>query len=212
VPEVVRATLEGEWLIPNDGVLVASLGAHTLDDGHGKAIVRERLILVEASPVPPRTTVDLTQAASRVFTFVTPARTATIPMPARAPAMPSRSLPIARHADGTPAPLPPLPEAQVPPTSIPGTSEPCATPQTAPQLKNGADDGANPPVKNKNESKSVDPESLTASYQPEPNAAPAPVVPGLDAWSVIKPYLLRLPLGPGIEIEISAKVSPATKP
>jgi hypothetical protein len=212
VPEVVRATLEGEWLIPNDGVLVASLGAHTLDDGHGKAIVRERLIVVEAGPVPPRTTVDLTQAASRVFTFVTPAHTATLPMPARAPAMPSRSLPIARHADGTPAPLPPLPESQVPPTSIPGTSEPCATPQTAPRPKDGTHEEATPPVKNNDESKSVDPESLTASYQPEPRAAAAPVVPGFDARSAIKPRLLRLPLGPGIELEISAKIMPATKP
>ena len=219
VPEVVKGTLEGEWLIPNGGVLVASLGAHTLDDGTGKAVVRERLMLIEASPVPVRTTVDLTQAIGRGFTFVAPARASTIPMPSHipampgpVPAMPSRSLPMARTADGTPVPLPPLPESQVPPNSLPGTSEPCATPQTAPQPKSESDDTVTPPVKKNEETKSVDLESHRASYHLEPSATDAPGALARGFWSTIKPYLLRLPLGPGIDIEISATVKPSTKP
>src|SRR5262245_28442247 len=95
VPEVVRATLAGEWLIPNDTLLLASLGAHTLNNGDGKAVVRERLLLVEASQPAARNAVDLDRSVTRVFTFTAPVRPATIPMPMSmpVPAMPSRSLP-----------------------------------------------------------------------------------------------------------------------
>lgn len=216
VPEVVKGTIEGEWLIPNGGVLVASLGANTLDDGHGKAVVRERLMLVEAAPVPMRTTADVTQALGRGFTFIAPARATSIPMPAlpgRVPATPSRSLPLARTADGTPVPLPPLPEAQVPPTSIPGTSEPCATPQTAPQPKSNQDGVAVPPVKDQEETKSVDLDSHRVGYQPEPSGSDVSgPAAARGVWSTLKPYLLRLPVGPGIDIEFSATVKPSIKP
>ncbi|SIO03309.1 hypothetical protein SAMN05444166_2126 [Singulisphaera sp. GP187] len=214
VPEVVKESLQGEWLIPNGGVLVASLGAHTIDDGHGKAVVRERLMLVEASPVATRTTVDLTRAIGRSFTFVAPARAPMIPMPGRVPDMPSRSLPMARTADGTPVPLPPLPESQVPPTSLPGTSEPCATPQTAPRPKSESDEAGTPPIKDNDieAPKSVDLESHKASYHPEPSATGTPGISPQSFWATIKPYLLRLPLGPGVDIEISATVKPSTKP
>ncbi|AGA30279.1 hypothetical protein [Singulisphaera acidiphila] len=219
VPEVVKGTLEGEWLIPNSGVLVASLGAHTIDDGNGKAVIRERLMLIEAAPVTPRTTVDLSQALSRSFTFVAPARVSTIPMPnhlpimpGRVPIAPSRSLPIARAADGTPVPLPPLPESQVPPTSFPGTSEPCATPQTAPQPKSASDDTVTPHVKDNEETKSIDLESHRVGYYPEASAADTLGASARGFWSTIKPYLLRLPLGPGIDIELSATVKPSIKP
>ncbi|WP_406700807.1 hypothetical protein V5E97_18630 [Singulisphaera sp. Ch08] len=220
VPEVVRGTLEGEWLIPNGGVLVASLGAHTLDDGTGKAIVRERLMLIEASPASVRTTVDLTQAVGRSFTYVAPARVSTIPMPDRipamagqVPAMPSRSLPMARTADGTPVPLPPLPESQVPPpTSLPGSSEPCATPQTVPPTNSANDESVTPPVKDNGATKSIDLESHKASYHPESSTTDTLEASVRGYWAAIKPYLLRLPLGPGFDVEISATVKPSIKP
>lgn len=53
LPEVNRCKVDGEWLIPNDGLLLVSLGAHTVADKDGKAVARERLILVEAEAVNP---------------------------------------------------------------------------------------------------------------------------------------------------------------
>jgi hypothetical protein len=52
VPEIARAEVSGEWLIPNDGVLLVSFGAHTVADAKGKAVVLERLAVIEAKPVP----------------------------------------------------------------------------------------------------------------------------------------------------------------
>ena len=50
-PEVVKAGIEGEWLIPRDGAILVSLGAHTTSDAEGKAVIHERLMLLEAQPV-----------------------------------------------------------------------------------------------------------------------------------------------------------------
>ncbi len=51
VPETARVEVAGEWLIPTDGVLVISLGAHTVADAEGKAVVREHLAIVEPRPL-----------------------------------------------------------------------------------------------------------------------------------------------------------------
>src|SRR4051812_5819750 len=51
LPEIAQTSLDGEWLIPNNGVLVVSLGARTKADEGGKAVVSERLILIEATPM-----------------------------------------------------------------------------------------------------------------------------------------------------------------
>lgn len=218
VPEVVTSALEGEWLIPHDGVLVASLGAHTLDDGQGKAVVRERLLMIEARPAPARTALELQQSMGRAFTFTLPARSAAIPMPLPmpVPAMPSRSLPQGRTADGTPVPLPPLPEAKVP-SSLPGTSEPCATPQT-PHLMPEKDksEGESHPTDSAPRTASqapADPDATRASFEAETRSRDRTGSPVLSPWSLIKPYLLRIPLAAGnVEIEIRASVSPAPKP
>jgi hypothetical protein len=50
IPEVAHAEVAGEWLIPNDGALVVSLGVQTVADEAGKALTVERLALVEAHP------------------------------------------------------------------------------------------------------------------------------------------------------------------
>jgi hypothetical protein len=217
VPEIVKATVEGEWLIPNDGMLVASLGANTMDDGHGKAVVRERLLLIEAAPAPNRGGLGVETAVSRAFTFKLPARAATtaaVPMPMPVPSMPSRSLPQGRTSDGTPVPLPPLPEAQVPPTSLPGSSEPCATPQS-PQPA-----GEKPKAEPKKseapetqEKKSLDPDSTRAGFHPEPNKA-GPTAADPSACTTdgpSRPLLFRVPLSAGVVIEIRATVTPTLK-
>ena len=137
VPEIAKCEVSGEWLIPNDGVLVVSLGAYTTADDKGKAVVRERLALIEAR-------VGVAAAATGMHTGLAvpahfesvlgvnaefaPRRSAGVPMPA--PMVPSRSMPQPTDADGLPVPLPPLPEDVAPPTSMPESSEPCATPQT----------------------------------------------------------------------------------
>jgi hypothetical protein len=133
VPEVAHAALGGEWLIPGEGALVLSLGVRTTGDAAGKAIVSERLVLIEASG-PGDSCVE--QASlGRPLTEVHPAIAcpmappAGIPMPMQMPAMPSRSLPQALSADGSPLPLPPLPEDATTPSSLPGSAEPCASPQ-----------------------------------------------------------------------------------
>ena len=152
VPEVSRSEVTGEWLIPNDGVLLVSLGAYTVAEKDGKAGVRERLAVVEATAQPALpftaatffpfgsptgevnrvafTNAPFTVVASTPFAIPLPVPApAALPMPV--PAVPSRSLPQPRDAQGTPVALPPLPdEHHAPPTSLPNSSEPCATPQT----------------------------------------------------------------------------------
>ena len=48
VPEIGSQEIAGEWLIPNDGILLVSFGPHTVADKDGKAVIRERLAIVEA--------------------------------------------------------------------------------------------------------------------------------------------------------------------
>ena len=48
VPEIGSQEIAGEWLIPKDGILLVSFGPHTVADKDGKAVVRERLAIVEA--------------------------------------------------------------------------------------------------------------------------------------------------------------------
>ena len=38
----------GEWLIPRGEALLVSFGAHTVADKDGKAVVKERLAIIEA--------------------------------------------------------------------------------------------------------------------------------------------------------------------
>jgi hypothetical protein len=48
VPEIGSQEIAGEWLIPNDGILLVSFGPHTVADKDGKAVIRERLAIIEA--------------------------------------------------------------------------------------------------------------------------------------------------------------------
>jgi len=64
VPEIARAKVEGEWLIPADGVLIVSLGARTIADAAGKAVVRERLAVIEVNPAEATAAACPVEAAS----------------------------------------------------------------------------------------------------------------------------------------------------
>lgn len=121
VPEVVHNELAGEWLIPKDGVLLASLGAHCVADDTGKAVVRERLVLVQAAAAAPFMVAHLANDGKIVMEPVK------APMPT--PSAPSRTLPQGIDADGEAVPMPLPPEAPAP-TARPDSDEPVATPQT----------------------------------------------------------------------------------
>jgi hypothetical protein len=133
VPESTRTEVAGEWLIPRDGVLVVSLGAHTVADANGKAVVRERLAVLAAQAVEAPGEAVLSAELTRVnlpgIKIVGSGRVAEAPLTLPVPVLPSRSLPVS--TDGVePASLPPLPDDGTPPTSLPGSSEPCPTPQS----------------------------------------------------------------------------------
>jgi hypothetical protein len=159
VPEVINTSVDGEWLIPNDGILLVSLGAHTIADDKGKAVVRERLMVIEAQAAPESARAEL--AHGRAFSVVLPARGVdTPPAPQTAPqtpALPSRSLPVPRGADGAPAPLPPLPEGPATPSTMPDSEEPCASPQVP------------SPVKDPTAGKPVDPKAAKAGFESDPS-------------------------------------------
>ena len=54
VPELVGGKVEGEWVIPQNGALIVSLGAHSGADERGKSVVRERLAVIEAKSIAPK--------------------------------------------------------------------------------------------------------------------------------------------------------------
>jgi hypothetical protein len=128
VPEVVCEEISGEWLIAPDEVLVVSFGPHTVADKDGKAVVRERLALVTAQPVDAPAELVLPGNLPTAMPKVAPPRTAAAPMPM--PAIPGRTLPQGIHPDGTPAPLPPLPEEEKASDTPADSAEPRPSPQT----------------------------------------------------------------------------------
>jgi len=230
VPEVLKSSLEGEWLIADDQVLVASLGAHTVADAQGKAVVLERLVLVEAVGAKPASTpTQMSQATPKLSShssleWVLPNLNRNpIPMPARVPQLPSRSLPQPRLADGSVTSLPPLPEPLMPPNSLPGTSEPCATPQTLPAGGKHATDQVDPPRPQPRGPAPVDVNSQRAGFEDEDDAACQNhddaclddagtccrelTSTSTSLWSLLEPERIRLPESIRNWVETEAKLA-----
>ncbi len=61
VPVMVSGRAAGEWLIPTDGVLIVGLGPYSAADAQGKAVVRERIVVIE--PVLPKDDSSVSRAA-----------------------------------------------------------------------------------------------------------------------------------------------------
>ena len=104
IPEITQSRVAGEWLIPKDGVLIVSLGVKTASDDQGKAVVRERLAVIEANPPSiPGTFHSKVEATADPM----PIAVSTLGMPA----LPLRSMPRPIDPSGQEVELPPLPEA-----------------------------------------------------------------------------------------------------
>ena len=225
VPEMSQCEIAGEWLVPNGGALVVSLGVHTVADAEGKAVVRERLAVIEAYRCGEGPEVRAVYEPSRLpsgqatrpiafkgYINVAPkvtTSTITLPVPLPAarssvldtafPVMPSRSLPEGRDADGQPVPLPPLPEI-TPMTTLPGTSTPCATPQGKPTEPYSRAR----PSGNSGDIRFYAPVATSVEEDAVCPADPTAAFPA----SVSKTFSFRLPIGGGIEIEINAVAKP----
>lgn len=217
VPEFAQSEVKGEWLIPSDRVLLISLGAHTVADEQGKAVVRERLVVLDAhEPEQAQSTPGVVATPIKVERIRVHVPEVNIP----APVAPSRHLPQPLDAHGQPVPLPPLP-TDPPPSTRGASQEPCATPQTrSVDTPTGETSGEPVPLKPSTlKDRSVDSESNKASYKPETNdesnkekEAPKPVEkPALkSSWvpALLRPLLFRLPINGSLVIEVRATAKP----
>ena len=215
VPEIDNHEVLGEWLIPRGDALLVSFGAFTVADNDGKAIVKERLALIEA--------VDADSAAPAAFVpqATLPALSTTIPPPAPllphmlptipdlpevnlpSPVMPSRSIPQGVHADGTPADLPPLPANET--DDAPPESE-SANPMPSPQIKKPTAPKAKPTT-DANTSKAEFALPKAATMFLPSLFLPSPSV-GFQFLLPIKPLSFKLPFGQRIEIEVFGRIVP----
>jgi hypothetical protein len=223
IPEIGRVEVAGEWLIPQDEVLVIGFGPHTVADKDGKAVVRERLAVITAeeaggqslslhgTSVVPMT---LPRPLPRIAAPITsPAPT---PVPATSlpkPTPPSRTIPQGIHTDGTPAELPPLPEEEKPSAggSESESSQPLPSPQTKkripPRNAEASQDSKSPA------SASADSRAARAAYvwaAPllRPNALSSFGFSGLQFVMPLKPFSLKLPLSQKLELELIGRIVP----
>lgn len=154
VPEVARCQVNGEWLVPPQGALVISLGARTVKGAQDKAVIQERVVVIETKAVAspgvafigsgPHIFTKLNDPAlGRVVFQDEPAHTsATVtqqPPPALPtlpkadlPRLPSRTLPHGTTADGKPL-QPNVPDDAIEITSSETGGEVRATPQSHPR-------------------------------------------------------------------------------
>lgn len=137
VPEVASCEVAGEWLVPNESILIISLGVDTVTIPAGKTVVQERLAIYDfARPSDEERTAQVRHVATKPFqelvTYeVTPGCNAAMTPACRVdaepdksvvmaaigmsglsmPRVPDRSLPAAFDSNGDAYELPPLPEA-----------------------------------------------------------------------------------------------------
>jgi hypothetical protein len=205
VPEIGRAEISGEWLIPRDEILLVGFGPHTVADKDGKAVVRERLALISAEEVAPPTalngseTPELPRALRRVA--VTAPKLAI-------PAIPSRSLPQGVHLDGTPAELPPLPDDEKADTSAGDSSEPRPSPQSK-KPQPGTAPAAKPSASADNNAARTAFELAKGLFKP--NTLPQFAFPNLQFVMPLKPFAMKLPFSQKLELELIGRVVPDTE-
>ena len=159
LPEVFLSEVEGEWFVPNDGVLLISTGVNTVADEDGKAVVQERLAILDFAR--PAAEADAAVAQAGMFPACRVDATTAVALENYAnlsmPRVPDRSFPEAVDASGKVFDLPPLPESyaandlnQISPGS------PLATPQGTPITRPARSIG--------------DPQMVQASFEPIPDS------------------------------------------
>jgi hypothetical protein len=204
VPEIGRAEIAGEWLIPRDEVLVVGFGPHTIAGADGKAVVREHLAVIAAEGAPHPMGVKGPDVLV-IPKIAAPAPAAPLPVPV----IPSRTLPQGVHADGSPAELPPLPDDEKASPAPGDSSEPRPSPQTRKQKSEPA-----APAK---PAATVDSKAARAAFDLtkglfKPGLVPQFGVPGLQFVMPLKPFALKLPFNQKLELELIGKVVPDFEP
>ncbi|MGO9598403.1 MAG: hypothetical protein ACLP7Q_10485 [Isosphaeraceae bacterium] len=219
VPEIGRAEIAGEWLIPRDEILVIGFGPHTIADKEGKAIVRERLALVSAEVVAAAFTSQGDQDPAPAFPGLLP-RIARVPgWPALSPAptipglptppLPSRSLPQGYNSDGSPTDLPPLPDDEKAEPSASDSAEPRPSPQTK-KIPSGPSTEPSPsatPAAPADSRASKAGFVLPRGLLKQPALPPA-LLPGLQFMMPLKPLAMKLPFSQKLELELIGRVMP----
>jgi hypothetical protein len=210
VPEIGRAEIAGEWLIPHDEVLLVGFGPHTIADDDGKAVVRERLAVITANETdgaPMTVSAEPIGLALPVPRIASPAPIAN-PLPV--PALPSRTLPQGVHIDGTVADLPPLPDQADADTDF--FSDPSSEPRPSPQTRKprGASSADEPqPAKPKATS---DERTTKTSYKFPNLFKQSPLTqlmaPNLQFMMPLKPFEMKLPFNQKLEVELVGRVVP----
>jgi hypothetical protein len=238
LPEIANQEVLGEWLIPNGECLLVSFGPYTVADKDGKAVVRERLAIVEAEE-----TNAVAMNSGFRFNFTPAPPFATVPHPAPAPVAPMPA----------PAPLPGPPVAIDPSTTAPASNlprlsnklpTPAAPSRSMPQGVHADGSKANlPPLPDDEMDESTESESgealpspqtkktrklkkepatdagtTKASYAPRPSSTvflPSVFLPGASVGFQfllpIRPLSIRLPFNQRLEIEIFGRVVPDTR-
>lgn len=193
VPEISGARIEGEWLVPTDSVLVVTLGVDTVADDRGRAVVRERVAVIEFGEgvaAKDKDKDEVTPASRAEVAPAPPVLLGALPMPA----MPSRSAPEAIDPSGKPVDLPPLPEG------LAATDLDRIRPEP---------DQPSPQAIVSNAS-AVDPQVAQASFVPDAVAAPAPAGKGnvplaSAASSCFLRKLIASGVADGYDIDVNAE-------
>ena len=237
VPEIDTQEVLGEWLIPHGEVLLVSFGAHTVADEDGRAVVKERLAIVEAdeaagtgtvigpngmNPVPtgvftphgldfaPPPPPDVTVAGPGGFPIipVVPAPSVKVPAPLAPSPMPSPAPPSRSIPQGIRADGS---QADLPPLPDDETESDSASSESSEPM-------ASPQTKKIPQPKSK-PATDSGANKAEftlPKAAtmflpslfmPSPSV-GFQFMLPIKPLSLKLPFGQRLEIDVMGRIVP----
>ena len=201
VPEIGRAEIAGEWLIPHDEVLLVGFGPHTVADKDGKAVVRERLAMITVNEVDmPKVDAD-SEPLGLPLTMPKVARPTTAALPS--PALPSRSLPQGIHADGTPAELPPLPDDDKVTPAPDESAEPRPSPQKH-KTQSSKAPVARPAAPS--DSKAAKAMFSLPKNLFSPAAMPAIGIPKLQFTMPLEPFEMRLPFNQKLQLELIGRV------
>ena len=230
-----QCEVAGEWLIPNDGVLIVSMGVHTVADSSGKAVVRERLAVIEASesqPKPATKAVFYSKSGPADASSVLPTKgyintpvsvTATMNLapPLNLPPLYdghdvqyfSRFTPLpwdrsaAGKSDSTTPPTPP----SLPSRHLPEGRNAAGEPVPLPPLPEGTPitmlPGTSTPWTPQHKSTTDEPDTVTAQSKLDTKVEESSVEPK----STAKTFTFRLPMSGGLVVEIKA-VAVGAKP